>query len=296
MLLNYFGGQTPPAHNTSMTLYTSELLPFSTIPPMSAIPGTASFVPPLASAGGGSNTTAGIRYAAPHDRLNETTTRIWEVSKLGLRRDMGLSPISHRIYQKLYPSIFDSVAYHAGWRIPDFSKFDGEGSRTTWEHVSQYLAQLGEASSVEALRVQLFSLSLTGTVFAWFSSLPAHSIYGWEPLERKFHEHFYCGTREAKLADLTSVRQTRDESTSDYFKRFKEIKNQCFNLTISKKDLADLAFQEICSYLREKMVDASMTMVTIRQALILAMTLHMKNLIFVQKVIMMTPVTCPHRI
>jgi hypothetical protein len=85
-------------------------------------------------------------------------------------------------------------------------------------------------------------LSLTGTAFAWFSSLPAHSMYGWEPLERKFLEHFYSGTSEAKLADLASVRQTRDELVLDYFKRFKEIKNRCFNLTISKKDLADLAF------------------------------------------------------
>jgi hypothetical protein len=85
-------------------------------------------------------------------------------------------------------------------------------------HVSQYLAQLGEAGSIEALRIQLFSLSLIGTTFAWFSSLPAYSIYGWEPLERKFYVHFYSGNSEAKLEDLTSVRQTRDESVLDYFK------------------------------------------------------------------------------
>jgi hypothetical protein len=119
--------------------------------------------------------------------------------------------------------------------------------------VSQYLAQFGEAGSVEALRIQLFSLSLTKTAFAWFSSLPAHSIYGWEPLEQKFHEHFYNNTSEAKLADLTSVRQTRDESVLNYFKWFKEIKNRCFNLTISEKDLADLAFQGVYSCLREKL-------------------------------------------
>jgi hypothetical protein len=52
---------------------------------------------------------------------------------------------------------------------------------------------------------------------------------------------------------LTSVRQTRDESVLDYFKRFKEIKNRCFNLTISEKDVADLAFQGMRSYLREKL-------------------------------------------
>jgi hypothetical protein len=119
--------------------------------------------------------------------------------------------------------------------------------------VSQYLSQLGEAGSIDALKFRLFSLSLAGIAFAWFSSLPAYSIYGWEPLEQKFHEHFYSSTSEAKLADLTSVRQTCDESVLDYFKWFKKIKNRCFNLTISKKDLADLAFQGMHSYLREKL-------------------------------------------
>jgi hypothetical protein len=241
MPLNYFGGQTPPAHNTSMTLYKLEPVPISTILPMLAIPSTASFVAPLVSASASSSTTTGVRYAAPHasqpdptDSLNEPTARIWEGVEARLR-DLGLSPISHRIYQKLYPSIFNLVACLAGWQVPDFTKFDGEGSHTTWEHVSQYLSQLGEAGFVEALRIRLFSLSLTRTAFVWFSSLPAHSIYGWEPLERKFHEHFYSGTSEAKFAELTSVRQSHDESVLDYFKRFKEIKNRCFNLTNSKK-------------------------------------------------------------
>jgi hypothetical protein len=66
---------------------------------------------------------------------------------------MEFSLHCHRIYQKPYPSIFDSVAYPAGWRVPDFNKFDGEGSRNTWEHVSQYLSQLREAGSIEALHI-----------------------------------------------------------------------------------------------------------------------------------------------
>jgi hypothetical protein len=44
-------------------------------------------------------------------------------------------------------------------------KFNEDGSKTTWEHVSQYLAQLGEASAIEEIRVCLFSLSLTGNAF-----------------------------------------------------------------------------------------------------------------------------------
>ena len=56
-----------------------------------------------------------------------------------------------------------------------------------------------------------------------------------------------------KLTDLTSVKQTRDESVSDYFKRFKEVKNRCFNLSISDKDLVDVALNGLRLYLKEKL-------------------------------------------
>ena len=142
---------------------------------------------------------------------------------------------SSRLYQKPYPPEFDFVSYPAGWHIPEFVKFNGKDSHTTWEHVSQYILQWGEAGLNDALRVRLFSLSLTGTAFFWFSSLAPGSILNWNQLERKFHDHFFSGETEVKLLDLTSIRQVRDESSSDYFKRFKEIKNQCFSLTISEK-------------------------------------------------------------
>ena len=105
--------------------------------------------------------------------------------------------------------------------------------------------QLGEAGFNDALRVRLFSLSLIGTAFSWFSSLAPNSIRNWAQLEHKFHDHFFSGETEAKLLDLTSIKQGRDESSSDYFKRFKEIKNRCFSLTISEKDLADFAFNGV---------------------------------------------------
>ena len=69
--------------------------------------------------------------------------------------------------------------------------------------ISQYVAQLGEASSSNSLRVRLFSLSLIGTAFSWFSALPPNSVCSWNELEQKFHDHFYSGDNEAKLTDLT---------------------------------------------------------------------------------------------
>ena len=120
------------------------------------------------------------------------------------------------MYQKPYPEHFIAVLYPQGYTVPDFVKFSGEGTKTTWEHVSQYLAQLGEASSIEELKVRLFPLSLTGTAFSWFVALPHGSILLWSQLEQKIHDHFYSGNNELKLSHLTPVRQKHDESVTDY--------------------------------------------------------------------------------
>ena len=140
-------------------------------------------------------------------------------TKLGV--DMGNS----RLYQKPYSAKFYLVSYPIGCCVPDFMKFRGDDNRTPWEHIDQYMLQLGKVGFHGALRIHLFSLSLTRTTFSWFSSLALNFIQFWDQLERKLHDHFYNGNNEAKLTDLTSVRQGRDEPASDYFRRFKDIKN-----------------------------------------------------------------------
>jgi hypothetical protein len=148
--------------------------------------------------------------------------------------------------------LFTVIKIPNSWRVPDFVKFSGDDARTTWEHISQYIAQLGVASFSDALKVRLFSLSLSGTGFSWFSSLAPSSIYAWNQLEQNFHGHIYSRDNEAKLTDLTSVKQGIDECVLDYFKRYKDTKNHCFSLSISEKDLANLAFGGLRSHLREK--------------------------------------------
>ena len=103
-------------------------------------------------------------YQADFNRFKEDLAGV-------LKSKLGIDMCGSRLYQKPYPPEFDFVSYPAGWRDPEFVKFNGEDSRTTWEHVSQYVLQLGEAGLNDALRVRLFSLSLTGTAFSWFSPL-----------------------------------------------------------------------------------------------------------------------------
>jgi hypothetical protein len=80
-------------------------------------------------------------------------------------------------------------------------------------------------ADTEAFRVRLFSLSLTGTAFAWYATLPPNSILSWGDLEQKFHDHFFSGDYEL---DLVTLRQEKDESISDYIRRFQDTRNRCF--------------------------------------------------------------------
>jgi hypothetical protein len=93
------------------------------------------------------------------------------------------------------------------------------------EHISQYLAQLGELSDEPAFIVRFFPLSLYGPAFLWFASLPYDSIVGWEDLESKFHQYFDSGVTEKGIADLVDVRQGSSESGSQYIQRFRDVRN-----------------------------------------------------------------------
>jgi hypothetical protein len=72
-------------------------------------------------------------------------------------------------------------------------------------------------------------------------------------LEQKFHDYFYNREVELRLSNLTSLRQIYTETVSDYLRRFREVRNRCDNLTITEKDLTDLAFVGLTPYLRDKL-------------------------------------------
>nr|AAX96556.1 retrotransposon protein, putative, Ty3-gypsy sub-class [Oryza sativa Japonica Group]ABA93242.1 retrotransposon protein, putative, Ty3-gypsy subclass [Oryza sativa Japonica Group] len=54
-----------------------------------------------------------------------------------------------KVNQKPYPDYYDILPYPCDYKIPEFTKFSGEDSRTTCEHVDQFLAQCGRASSMD---------------------------------------------------------------------------------------------------------------------------------------------------
>ena len=62
----------------------------------------------------------------------------------------------------------------------------------------------------------MFSLSLSGTAFSWFSALAPNYVQTWSQLERKFHDHFYNDENKLRLCHLISGKQKHDESVAEF--------------------------------------------------------------------------------
>nr|AAU44286.1 putative polyprotein [Oryza sativa Japonica Group] len=170
-----------------------------------------------------------------------------------MKEQFGLKPKdTGNLIRHPYPEWFERVPLPSGYKVPDFSKFSGQDNVSTYEHISRFLAQSGEASTIDALRVRLFPLSLSGSAFTWFSSLPYNSVNSWADLEKQFHSYFYSGIHEMKLSDLMAIRQRHDESMQDYIQRFREMRNRCYSLSLTDSQLADLAFQGLIAPIKEK--------------------------------------------
>src|SRR6185503_19128674 len=109
------------------------------------------------------------------------STKIDEV----MREQFGLRPKQQSVmYKTPYPPAYDQIPLPHKYKMPDFTKFSEQGEVSKMENVNRFLLQLGEAGNHDALRVRLFSLSLSGSAFAWFTTLPAYSILYWADLER----------------------------------------------------------------------------------------------------------------
>jgi hypothetical protein len=169
-------------------------------------------------------------------------------------REFGLEPRGRaKTYQKPYPEFFDTMPYPRGFRVLDFVKFTGEDSKTTYEHIGQFLAQVSDYSITDVHKIRLFPLSLFGTVFNWFVSLAPNTVNTWEHLEQKFHDYFFNGEFELRLSHLAAVKQNHNESVSEYMRRFRETRNKCYSLTIGDRDLAELAFVGLVMALKDHM-------------------------------------------
>jgi hypothetical protein len=98
-----------------------------------------------------------------------------------MQNQFGLKPkMQGPAYMPPFPEWYYRVIVPPRVKPPtEFTKFSRQDDTSTVEHIARYLMQLGEASADEAFRVRHFPLSLTGSAFQWFTSLPPQSVGTW---------------------------------------------------------------------------------------------------------------------
>ena len=198
--------------------------------------------------------TNAASVASPQQTPNVETQVDWstKIAKV-MREQFGLRPKQQSVmYKAPYPPAYNQIPLPHKYKMPDFTKFSGQGEVSTMEHINRFLLQLGEAGNYDALRVRLFSSSLSGSAFAWFTTLPANSILYWADLERQFPQFFYSRINELKLTYLTILRQMNDKSVAAFIQRFKDVKNRCYSLVLSDQQLVEVVFNGLLPHIKDK--------------------------------------------
>jgi len=139
-----------------------------------------------------------------------------------------------------------------GYKIPKFTKFAGDTSESTVEHVARYLTEAGDLGNDKNLRLKYFPSSLTKNAFTWFTTLAPYSIQSWTELKRLFHEQFYMGQSKISLKELASVKRNSIESIDDYLNRFRLLKARCFT-QVPEHELVEMAAGGLDYSIRKKL-------------------------------------------
>ena len=162
---------------------------------------------------------------------------------IGFHRTNFVSPSSELVLQSELPRVY---------KIPKFTKFAGDSSESTVEHIARYLTEVGDLANDENLRLKFFPNSLTKNAFTWFTTLAPHSIQHWTELERLFHEHFYMGQLKISLKELVSVKRSSTESIDDYLNRFRLLKARCF-IQVPEHELVEMGTGGLYYSIRKKL-------------------------------------------
>jgi hypothetical protein len=72
-------------------------------------------------------------------------------------------------------------------------------------------------------------------------------------LEQKFHAHYFIGSNEKKLIDLTTLRHRNNETPMEFLRRFRQTKSMCFSLNLPDDQLAGMAVAGMLPAIREKL-------------------------------------------
>ncbi|KAJ9556835.1 hypothetical protein OSB04_011449 [Centaurea solstitialis] len=119
--------------------------------------------------------------------------------------------------------------------------FDGKNDSNPIVHMENFVDICDlfktEEGRDDAIRLQVFPLTLTGEARAWLRSLEPSSITTWEGLRSKFLSRFFPPSKIDKLrAEIRSFQQDKGETISEAWERFKHLLNSCPSHGLNKSE------------------------------------------------------------
>ena len=112
--------------------------------------------------------------------------------------------------------------------------FKGSALESPHEHIRNFLEYCNTLKHngvpPEAIRMQLFPFSLSGTAKIWYHALPVHCRDTWEHLVQAFFERYFPPTKAAECRDkITRFVQYNGESLYDTWQRYQGLIRMCPN-------------------------------------------------------------------
>nr|KYP38879.1 Pro-Pol polyprotein [Cajanus cajan] len=184
----------------------------------------------------------------PNDNIDQIVERI--LNRHGF--DVGRNERPY--FVSAFPDYVTQVELQRRTKVPKFSKFAGELTESTVEHIARYVVECGDLANNEYLKMKYFPSSLTKHAFTWFSTLPPNSIHTWIRLEGSFHEHFFREETKVSIVDLMNIKRQNHETLDDYLNRFRQLKSRCYT-NIPEHELVRIAATGLDFSIRKKLVN-----------------------------------------
>ncbi|KAL4323802.1 hypothetical protein GQ457_11G023210 [Hibiscus cannabinus] len=173
----------------------------------------------IAAAGGGNPP-----LAIPHIQVQNRSIRDHLLPDLGNLNPGIVTPEIQAAQFELKPVMFNM--------LNSIGQFGGSPHEDARQHLRSFIEVCDsfrqQGVHEDILRLKLFPYSLRDRARLWFNSIPSGSVESWDDLCRDFIIRYSSTVMTDKLRnDITSFRQTDDESMYKAWDRYKELFRKC---------------------------------------------------------------------